>query len=168
MPSTKGPMNGIIIYQSKYGATQQYAEWLGTALRLPIISAEKLNAAELLQYDLILTGSPVYYGKLLIRDWITENQLLLSQANLFFFIVSIIQKDDTTQLAKVIEENIPLSLRESSKFFFLAGRVDPNQLSWMEKLMLKNKVGREGIDGVTPENMEELIAAMPHAPEPRP
>ena len=32
-------MEGVVIYKSKYGATEQYARWIGAALKLPIIKA---------------------------------------------------------------------------------------------------------------------------------
>lgn len=36
-------MNAIIIYKGKYGATRQYAEWIGAALKISFVSADDYN-----------------------------------------------------------------------------------------------------------------------------
>lgn len=53
-------MKGVIIYKSKYGATQQYALWLSTALELPAWQPEEKTINELLNSDFFIIGSPIY------------------------------------------------------------------------------------------------------------
>ena len=36
-------MNGLVLYRSRNGATRQYADWIGTALRLPVIDPERVD-----------------------------------------------------------------------------------------------------------------------------
>ncbi len=61
---------GAIIYRSKYGSTQQYAEWLGDRLNLPVFDPTTITPQQLANYDYLLIGSPIYIGKMLIRKWL--------------------------------------------------------------------------------------------------
>ena len=36
-------MKGIIIYKSKYGATKQYADWLGELLHIPSVFLDHIT-----------------------------------------------------------------------------------------------------------------------------
>lgn len=38
---------GVVVYESKYGATRQYAEWLGDKLKLPVIMGAEIKADQL-------------------------------------------------------------------------------------------------------------------------
>ena len=60
-------MKGIVVYKGKYGATRQYAEWLGAEFALPVQPAETLTREKLFLFDYIVIGSSVYVGKLLMR-----------------------------------------------------------------------------------------------------
>ena len=60
-------MKGVIVYKGKYGATRQYAEWLGAELKLAVQQAEDLTKEKLSLFDYIIMGSSVYVGKLLMK-----------------------------------------------------------------------------------------------------
>ena len=40
-------MQGHIIYQGKYGATRQYADWLNEMLNIPVSTPDKITAIEI-------------------------------------------------------------------------------------------------------------------------
>ncbi len=63
-------MKGLVIYSSKYGSTQQYADYISLALSIPIENAGNIHASGLASYDYLVIGSPVYIGKLLIKKWL--------------------------------------------------------------------------------------------------
>ena len=66
-------MNGIIIYKGKYGATAQYAQWLGQDLNMPVLSSGNSEQANLNEYDLLMIGTSVYIGKMQIAPWLRDN-----------------------------------------------------------------------------------------------
>ena len=76
-------MKGIIIYQGKYGATRQYAEWLGEQTMLPVESAENISGRQLIDFDFFVLGSSVYVGKLTIHKWMEKNLLYLKNKKVF-------------------------------------------------------------------------------------
>ena len=41
-------MNGVILYQSKYGATKKYADWLSEETGFPCMETKKLILTKLL------------------------------------------------------------------------------------------------------------------------
>ena len=81
-------MKGLVIYKGKYGATKQYAMWIGQELQLPVASADRFPVDELPKYDYFILGSSVYIGKLEIRDWVKKNFDLLQNKKILFFQVS--------------------------------------------------------------------------------
>src|SRR5947208_2624101 len=80
-------MKGVIIYNGKYGTTQQYATWLGEQLQLPILKADDSNSHQLRLFDFVVVAGSVYIGKWLMRDWVKQNAEILKQKKLFFLIV---------------------------------------------------------------------------------
>lgn len=51
---------GIILYQSKYGATEKYAQWLRDALGFDMVQTKAADVKTLMVYDTILLGGGVY------------------------------------------------------------------------------------------------------------
>ena len=77
-------MKSIIVYKGKYGATKQYAEWLGEELNLPVLSAELADEGQLALSDFYIIGSSVYIGKLQIRKWLKKNLSVLKNKKIIF------------------------------------------------------------------------------------
>ncbi len=53
-------MKGIILYQSKYGATKKYADWLAEATGYDCLETKKANLSSVQNYDIIILGGGVY------------------------------------------------------------------------------------------------------------
>ena len=45
---------GIIVYQSKYGATKKYAEWLQAMTDYHCVETSKITVNEVVQYETII------------------------------------------------------------------------------------------------------------------
>lgn len=50
---------GIILYQSKYGATKKYADWLVEETGYDCIETKNAKIADLHNYDVIILGGGV-------------------------------------------------------------------------------------------------------------
>ncbi|HEY8969763.1 MAG TPA: flavodoxin domain-containing protein [Puia sp.] len=145
-------MNGIVLYRSRNGATRQYADWIGTALRLPVIDPERVDETLLAAADFLLIGTSVYYGELTLRDWLKENVPGLVHKKLFFFIVCA-PSPDVSKHGQIIMDNIPGPLlRPSTDIFFLPGR-------WMLDPASK-EASSQDIDAVKKENIAGLLEAV--------
>ena len=51
---------GIILYQSKYGATKKYAQWLQEETGFDWLETKSANWQQLCEYDTIILGGGVY------------------------------------------------------------------------------------------------------------
>jgi menaquinone-dependent protoporphyrinogen IX oxidase len=161
-------MKGLIVYKGKYGATRQYAEWLAEELRVPVEPADTVTAARLSDYDVILIGTSVYIGKLKIAAWIKENQSLLENKKIIFFLVSATKPTEKEKLDAYARSGIPEIIRKRSKIFYLPGRVILDKLSWSDRFLLeigarlsKASNGKKNkpidFDNVKKEHLAEII-----------
>lgn len=164
-------MKGIIIYKGKYGATAQYAAWLAESLGLPVVDIDQRAPGDLSAYDYIIIGSPVYVGKLLLRDWMHKNASILQSKKVFLFIVSSAANDDKPRQEAMTKANIPDEMAKGYSIYFAQGRVIVDKLSWSDKLMVKigaflekdpqkKAVMRRGFDGMKRENIDPLIKSV--------
>lgn len=55
-------MKPVVLYASRYGHTQRYAQWLGESLGCPVWNVKGLSPASLASYDTIILGGSLYAG----------------------------------------------------------------------------------------------------------
>jgi menaquinone-dependent protoporphyrinogen IX oxidase len=164
-------MNGIIIYQGKYGATEQYAQWLAGALHMPFLKADEVTPTILAGYDLVILGSSVYVGKLTIAPWLKRNPDLLAGKKLFLFIVCGTSAEDKAEQQKLLGNNLEPEVMKTKGIFFLPGRCVVSRLSWKDRFVLKmgamlqkdpqkKAVMNHGFDHMDKKNLRSLILAV--------
>src|SRR4030095_14325801 len=130
-------MNGIVIYKSKYGATQQYAEWIGQELEFPVFATNELHQEELRNSDLVLLGSSVYVGRLMIRKWLIQNLDSLMNKKIFLFVVCGTPAEKKDQLYIYVDSSVPEEIKDKKRTYFLPGKLILKELSWLDRQVLK-------------------------------
>jgi menaquinone-dependent protoporphyrinogen IX oxidase len=171
MNNIKTGQRGLIVYESKYGAAQQYAEWVGAALSLPITMPGKLSPAQLQELDYVVIGTPVYNGLFRIKNWLKQQVNVLNGKKLFFFIVNASAPAEQAKRDQFVLNSIPPELRQNASFYFLPGRLIHNKLNFFDGLMLsiaarlmkdpeKRKAIQADINGVKKENIIPLFTAV--------
>lgn len=164
-------MKGIIVYKGKYGATQQYAQWLGHELNLPVYTAAELQKKELSLCDFMIIGSSVYIGKLQISQWLRDNLDVTRGKKIFFFQVAGTPPEEKEKLETYIRSGVPEELRHNCEFFFYPGKMVIQELSWTDRFMLKmgarlakDPAAKKGMltdyNHVKKENITELMNAV--------
>jgi len=168
-------MNGLVLYRSRYGATKQYADWIGAELRLPVIDPERIDEQLLTTCDFLLIGTSVYLGELLLKAWLKENISHLKHKKLFFFIVCA-PAPDVSKHRQIIMDNIPSALlRPATDIFFLPGRWILGHLSPTDDRVLREKALTESdpaqkkalsqdSDAVKKEHIAALLEAVRSSP----
>ena len=68
-------MKGIIIYQSNYGSTKQYAQWLNEETGFEMRELKKVKKWDIEESDTIILGSPIFAGAPLNKKWIVKKLL---------------------------------------------------------------------------------------------
>ena len=162
-------MEGIIIYRGKYGATKQYATWLGEDLNLPVFASEEIAMEKIEPYNYLVIGSSVYIGKLQIRKWLFKNESYLKDKKIFFFQVAASPVKQIEKRTMYNESSIPAGLINKNSFFFLPGRIKMENLNWVDRLLLKmgSKLTKDLVekknmvtdfDNVSKESLNEIEA----------
>ena len=128
-------MQGHIIYQGKYGATRQYAEWLKDMLKIPVSTTKEIKAIEIENADYLVIGSSVYIGKLLIRHWLKENVADLVNKKIFMFIVSATPATEKLKLESFLL-SVPAEIRYLIEIYYLPGKVIKKDLSFLDNIIL--------------------------------
>lgn len=130
-------MKGLVIYKGKYGATKQYAMWIGQELQLPVASADRFHIDELPKYDYFILGSSVYIGKLEIKDWLKKNFNVLQNKKIFFFQVAASPVEQIEKRQSYNKASLPPSILKNIQFYYLPGRMIMRNLSVWDRFMLK-------------------------------
>ena len=127
-------MNGAIYFSGKYGSTAQYANWIGEATGLPVYDVNEENA-DPAKYDFLILGSSVIICKLTIRKWVKQNLGTIDNKPVILFTVS--RAPAGSELDAWIADSLPESFTSKMQHVALRGKLDPNELSWWVRLILK-------------------------------
>ncbi|MGN7821349.1 flavodoxin domain-containing protein [Chitinophaga sp. 22536] len=130
-------MHGIIIFQSKYGATRQYAEWISKALQIPAVEADKVTPAQLSTADFLILGTSIYIGKMLLRPWLLQHEAQLSGKPLFLFVVCATKPEEVEKLNGYVAQNVPAPVLTRCLRYFLPGKIKFSDLSFADKLKVR-------------------------------
>jgi menaquinone-dependent protoporphyrinogen IX oxidase len=164
-------MKAIIIYQGKYGATKQYAIWLGHELGLPVRHAPIINQHQLEPYDVLVIGSSVYIGKLKIQSWMKYNLPFLKNKKIILFQVAGTPAEEKDKRQAYNIASIPAEILPNCEFYFLPGRMIKQKLGWRDRFMLKmgarltkdpreKKIMLTDYDDVKKEHLTPLISSL--------
>src|SRR5688572_11503775 len=114
-------MKGIIIYKGKYGATAQYAQWLGEELNFPVWSSENSDQVNLREYDLFIIGTSVYIGKLQITSWLYDHLAFIRNKKVFLFLVAGTPSHQKEKLEGYLKSGVPKEIWQNCHSFYLRG-----------------------------------------------
>ena len=78
-------MNGIILYQSKYGSTKKYADWISEETGFPCVETKKAVISDVLKYDTIVLGGGLYASGIAGLSFLKKNIKQLSNKKLIVF-----------------------------------------------------------------------------------
>ena len=142
---------GGILYMGKYGATRQYAAWIGEATGLPVIDLSEAQP-DLSQFDFLILGSAVYIGRLFMEQWLRKNWPVIKERPALLFSVSG-SPPGHPDLELTLEASLTPEMRSGLEYVPLRGRLDLRKLPWWLRLMLP-MVGRLQAD---PETRDRLM-----------
>jgi menaquinone-dependent protoporphyrinogen IX oxidase len=165
-------MKGLVIYKGKYGATKQYAMWIGQELQLAVASADRFPVDELPNYDYFIVGSSVYIGKLEIKDWLKKNFQVLQNKKIFLFQVAASPVEQIEKRQSYNKASLSPGILDNIQFYYyLSGRMIMRNLSGWDRFMLnmgakltkdpvEKKTMLTDFDHVKKENIFPIIEAV--------
>lgn len=145
-------MKGIIIYQSNYGSTEQYARWISEETGFETIEMKKVKSRELAASDTVIIGSPIFAGRPLNTKWIEKKWPVLKDKKVVLYTTSGAKGDDPL-LMKNFETTFSDEIRDRMAYFPQGGRMKHSELKPLHrffmnlgKKMEKNPEIREEMD----------------------
>ena len=127
-------MKGAIFFSSKYGSTEEYAEWIAQATDLPVFNVNDINANPA-PYDFLILGSPIIYYKLIIHKWVKKHLVSLANKPIIFFSVSGAPAGE--KLDGWITNSLPKEFITNMRHVALRGRQIPEELTLYDSMMLR-------------------------------
>ena len=130
----------VVIYNSKYGYTKKYAQWLVEALNADICEDKNLNADKLKDYSTIIFGSSLYAGRNKGAAVLVKHFEQIKDKKIVLFTVGIFDPNsekNITDINNELNKIITPEIREKVKIFHVRGGIDCENLSFPHKLMMK-------------------------------
>lgn len=87
---------GIILYQSKYGATKKYANWLSQATGFEMIETPKASIEHVRKFDIVIVGGGVYASGIAGLSFVRKNMVALKEKQVLVFCVAASPYDEDT------------------------------------------------------------------------
>ena len=157
----------LIAYQSKYGSTKQYAEWIHNEINGDLVNIENGDKPDLARYDIIIIGGSVRVGNIVIAPFIKDNWSVLEGKKVILFTTSGTPPQHP-KIRSIYEKSLPAEIRKEIKYFPLHGRISRENLSLFDKFLiaigksmeqdetLRKDMGID-FDGVQRENLMPLL-----------
>lgn len=150
-------MNAIVVYESRYGSTQQYAEWIADEADADVVAADDIEIEALEDYDIIVFGGWVHAGKLRGANLIADHWDRLQGKHVAVFSVSG-KPPDSEDVRQALENALPEKIRDEVECFSIPGRLIYSNLRLVDRLLL-TVAGRHGVefDGVEKSNIIPIV-----------
>jgi menaquinone-dependent protoporphyrinogen IX oxidase len=134
----------IVIYQSKYGATKKYAEWLSEDLSCDLIETKKANIDKIKEYDTIILGGGIYATGISGISFLKKNYKRLMDKKIVVFAVGASPYNDVA--FKILKEHNLKDNLADTPCFYCRGAWNEEKMSWKDKTlcnMLKKVVSKK-------------------------
>lgn len=136
------PGGTLVLYTTRHGATQRYAQRIGQPLDALVKEAAYARLEKARSYDAIVLGCPVYMGKLKGLDFFADHAKDLKDKRLVLFTCGLndpAQEDERRKLEQQLREKLGDAL-ERVAVFHLRGSIRWQSLGLAERLMMKAMV----------------------------
>ena len=127
----------VIVYSSRNGTTQRYAEWLAQDCPARLIPWREAVVDELAEYETVVFGGCVYNGLIEGISLIKNNRDTLRGCRLFVFTVGLTQPGDEAAFQQVLDRNFEPGELEGIRFHHFLGALDFRKMSLMQRMMMR-------------------------------
>lgn len=136
--------NIVVIYQSKYGATKKYAEWLSQELSGDLLETNKAVIEQIEKYDVIILGGGIYATGIAGISFLKKHYDKLKSKNVIVFAVGASPYDEKAMTA-LKEHNLKGELAHIP-YFYCRGAWNEDIMSWKDRTLcnlLKKAVAKK-------------------------
>lgn len=124
----------VVVYRSRTGFSQRYAEWIAEELKCDLKENINLTVSDLLNYQTIIYVGGLYAFGINGINLIRRNFAALQEKNLIVCAVGATLSTDDS-LVKMWESNFTKEQRKKIKRFYLRGGFDYSKLGLGNKIL---------------------------------
>lgn len=134
----------VVLYQSKYGTTKQYAEWLAEELSCDLIETKKARISHIEKYDTVILGGGIYASGIAGFSFLKKHYERLKNKKLIVFAVGASPYDEKA-IAALKERNFKTEYSHIP-LFYCRGAWNEAIMSWTDRMLcnlLKKAVAKK-------------------------
>jgi len=152
----------VVIYESKYGTTKKYAEWISNELKATLLERNEVKIGQLESFDTIIYGGSLYAGGTSGISLITKNFDKIKEKNLVVFTCGLAnpkKEDNIKGIQFGLNKSFSSEMKDKVILFHLRGGIDYKKLGLVHKLMmamLKMQLSKKDVETLTSEDKELL------------
>lgn len=135
----RAPGGTLVLYTTKHGETQRYAERIAEPLDALVKDAAYAKAADAKTYDAVVLGCCVYAGKIKGLDFFADHAAELADKRLVLFTCGLYDPQ-LPDVGKALDDQIRMALGDAADnvcIFHLRGSIRWKSLGIVERMMLK-------------------------------
>lgn len=126
---------GIILYQSKYGATKKYAEWIKERTRFDCMETKEVSIQQIKEYDIIILGGGIYASGIAGISFLKKNFEKIKNKKLAVFCVGASPYDEKA-FQEVLSRNLSGDLKHIP-CFYCRGSWDEKAMTFIDRTLCK-------------------------------
>lgn len=127
--------NGIIIYQSKYGATKKYVQWLQDMTDFCCVETPKAIVNEVAQYETVILCGGIYASGIAGLSFLKKNMDKLKDKKLAIFCVGASPYDESA-FEEIKKHNLTGALKDIP-LFYGRGAWDEAKMKFVDRALCK-------------------------------
>lgn len=128
-------MNGVILYQSKYGATKRYADWLLEETGFKCVETRKADINEIITYDTIILGGAIYASGIAGLSFLKKNIKKLAGKKIVVFCCGASPYEEKA-VQQIREHNMKGDLSDIP-LFYCRGAWNLDAMSFKDRTLCK-------------------------------
>ena len=129
----------VVIYESKYGSTRCYAQWIAEELTCSLFERKEFNPQDFTKYDVIIYGGGLYAGGVSGIKLITQNWKLLKNKQVVLFTCGLADPEDSGNVSAIrnsLTKILSQEMLEHIHLLHLRGGIDYSRLNLTHKAMM--------------------------------
>jgi len=151
-----------VVYESKYGTTKKYAEWIAEDLGADLFERKDASIDTLTGYDVIVYGGGLYAGGVSGLPFITKNYDKIKDKRILLFTCGLGDPnifENVEAIRKGLTKALTPEMQKAFEIYHLRGGMDYSKLSFIHRnmmAMVQKSVAKKDPSTHTQEDIEML------------
>ncbi len=152
----------VVVYESKYGTTKKYAEWIAEDLGADLFERKDASIEALTGYDVIVYGGGLYAGGVSGLPFITKNYDKIKDKRILLFTCGLGDPnvlENVEAIRKGLTKALTPEMLNAFEIYHLRGGMDYSKLSFIHRnmmAMVQKSVAKKDPSARTQEDIEML------------